>query len=83
MPLTHDQRCEVDKLTELRIRQYLDALHERTLPNIIGMAVRAHDSDIEAHKVLFRRQWSTLKLALVAFATGGGFAGLSKLLGAL
>lgn len=79
MPLTTH---EVEEIAELKVRQYMDSLFDRVLPKII----KAHDSDIEAHCILFKRQWSTLRLVLVAFAAGAGLAGtgwVAKLLGVL
>ena len=84
--LTTQQRCDAQKIAELEVRRYMDDLYERTLPRVIGAAIAAHDSNVEAHKVLFKRQWSTLKLTLVAFAAGAGLlgvGGLARLLGML
>lgn len=84
--LTAEQRCDAQKIAELEVRRYMDVLFERTLPRTIRSAVKAHDADVEAHCVLFKRQWSTLRLVLVAFAAGAGLAGaggVAKLFGVL
>ena len=86
MSLTAEQRCEVDKLAELKVRRYMDSLFDRTLPRILGETIKAHDNNANAHSTLFKRQWSTLRLVLVAFAAGAGLAGaggIAKLLGVL
>ena len=74
-------RKEIDDAAELVVRRYMDDLYERTLPRVIGAAIRAHDESCSAHggvaKKLSRLQWTLIGFAAAGGAGGGiGFAKL-------
>jgi hypothetical protein len=78
MPLTEDQRKEVDDRAELQIHRYMEHLYEQHIPRIISAALNAHNSDVDAHKGALKRSERLIWILMGASAAGG--AGLAKLL---